>query len=237
MKLFTIGCSFTEGQGLKNHKIECYSHQLSEKLNLKYYNFGSSGASNDYIFRKIFELIENNTISKEDIIVIQWTHYNRKELPVIYKKRNWYHYAPNTYFPMWDKQISNDYLNVQPEYMGIELQSEMHELKDKNSKLLDTYSFNFLHNEYQKTTTKNYIKALYTYLEHFRYKHLHFFGWGDCVIDGIIENKSLLLKENFGEFTNTIGNEHPNKEGHLKWAEHLHQKLKENNYIKEIKYI
>jgi hypothetical protein len=231
MKLFTIGCSFTEGQGLQNHITECYSHQLSEKLNLQYYNFGSCGSSNDYIFRKIIELVDGKTIQPEDIIVIQWTHYNRKELPIIYKKRNWYHYAPNSYFPMWDKQMNDKHLSVQPEYVGIDLQSDLYELKDKNTKLLDTYSFNFLHNEYQKNTTKNYIKTLYTYLEHFGYKHLHFFGWKSCVINEIYENKPLFLKENFGEFTNTLGNDHPNKEGHLNWSEHLYQKLKEINYI------
>ena len=37
MKLITIGCSFTEGQGLKNHINECYSHQLAQKLKLEYY--------------------------------------------------------------------------------------------------------------------------------------------------------------------------------------------------------
>jgi hypothetical protein len=231
MKLITVGCSFTEGQGLEKHEIECYSNQLSEKLNLKYYNFGSSGASNDYVFRKVFELIENNIIEKEDIILIQWTNYIRKELPIIYKKRNWYHYAPNTYFPMWDKKINNNHLSVKPEYAEINLESEMYELKDKNTKIIDTYSFNFLHNSYQKNTTKNYINSLYTYLEHFGYKHLHFFGWKDCVIENIVENKDLFLKENFGEFTNTIGNDHPNKEGHLKWSEHLYQKIKEINYI------
>jgi hypothetical protein len=68
MKLFTIGCSFTEGQELKNMKMECYTHVLAEKLNLKYFNFGACGASNDYIFRKVFELINSNTLQSDDII-------------------------------------------------------------------------------------------------------------------------------------------------------------------------
>jgi hypothetical protein len=231
MKLFTIGCSFTEGQGLKNHITESYSHQLSEKLNLEYYNFGLCGASNDYIFRKIFELIEEDTITKDDIIVIQWTHYNRKELPIIHNNRKWYHNVPNSYWPNRDKKIYINFERVQYEYLKDDVHADMHELKKKNVKLLDTYNFNFLHDEYQITTTKNYIKGLYTYLQHFKYKHLHFFGWEKCVINEICENKSVFLQQNFGEFTNTNGKEHPNKEGHLKWAQHLYQKIKELNYI------
>jgi hypothetical protein len=233
MKLITIGCSFTEGQGLKNHINECYSNLLAEKLKLQYYNFGLCGASNDYVFRKILELIESNDITKEDIIVIQWTHYNRKELPIVYNDRNWYHYAPNTHFPMADKKLfkNNQNISVKNQYTNEDTHNDVYEIKNKNSKLLNSYTFNFLHDVYQKNTTKNYIKSLYTYLEHFGYKHLHFFGWKNCVIDSIIHNNPLFLQDNFGEFTNTIGNEHPDKEGHLNWSEHLYQKIKENNYI------
>jgi hypothetical protein len=231
MKLITIGCSFTEGQGLENDKIECYSNQLSEKLNLEYYNFGLIGASNDYIFRKVFELIESDIITSKDIILIQWTHYNRKELPLIHNGKNWYYYPPNTYIPMSDKKISKLHAAVQNEYIGIDLVDEMYMLKDAHEDLIKNYTYNFLHNEYQKNTTKNYINSLYTYLDHFGYNHLHFFGWKNCVISDITKNKFLFLEENFGELTNTIGNAHPNKEGHLQWAEHLYQKIKEINYI------
>jgi hypothetical protein len=234
MKLITVGCSFTEGQELKFQDFECYTNKLAEQLNLEYYNFGSSGASNDYIFRKVFELIETNIITKEDIIIIQWTNYNRKELPIVYEDKKWYYYPPNGHVPMWDKKLFNDITRVQNEYYGIDLQPKMYELKDKNMELLDLYTFNFLHDEYQKNTTKNYINSLYTYLEHFGYNHLHFFGWGDCVIDGIDKNKSTFLKENFGNFTNTGKNRHPNKTAHNKWAKFLNDKILEFKFINPI---
>jgi hypothetical protein len=231
MRLITIGCSFTEGQGLEFQSFECYTTKLSEKMGIKYYNFGLCGASNDYIFRKFFELIETNVITKEDIIIIQWTHYNRKELPIIYEDKKWYYYPPNGHIPTRDKRIYNEHLGVQHEYYNIDTQSEMYKLRDKNMKLLDSYTFNFLQDEYQKTTTKNYINSLYTYLEYMGYKHLHFFGWKNCIINGISENKPLFLKENFGEFANTIKNNHPNKEAHFNWSEHLYQKIKEFKFI------
>lgn len=239
MKLVTIGCSFTEGQGLSPHQIQCYTYQLAEKTNLEFYNFGLCGASNDYIFRKIFELINSNEITKEDIIIIQWTHYFRRELPIIYNDRKWYHYVPNSYNASQDKIIyykerynpNNLNFFVQNEHINQDTDGDFIEIEKVNEKRLNTYILNFLNEDYQKNTTINYINSLYTYLEHFGYKHLHFFGWPGCVISDVYQDKPLFLKENFGEFTNTIGNEHPDKEGHLIWAEYLYKKIKELNYI------
>lgn len=231
MKLITVGCSFTEGQGLKMQSFECYTTKLAEQLNLKFYNFGLCGASNDYIFRKVFELIETDVITKEDVIIIQWTHYNRKELPTVYQDKKWYHYPPNGYIATRDKKIYNEHFGVQHEYFTDDIQSHQNSLKSKNTKLLDLYTYTFLQNEYQQITTKNYINSLYAYLEYMGYNHLHFFGWKECIIDGVSEDKSLFLKETFGEFANIIGKEHPNKDGHEGWAKFLNQKILEFKFI------
>ncbi len=230
MKLFTIGCSFTEGQGLTYQMYESYTANLSKKINIPFYNYGLCSASNDYIFRKFFELIDGGKIKKEDIIILQWTHYDRKELPIIYQNKKWYHYPPSGYFPMWDKKLHKSN-TVQNEYIGIELQKELYELKDKNSKLMDLYTFNFLHEEYQKTTTKNYINSVYTYLEHFGYNHLHFFGWDECIVDEVYQNKSKFLLKTFGEYTNTPNGVHPDKQGHLDWSNYLYEEITKLNYI------
>jgi hypothetical protein len=229
MKLFTIGCSFTEGQDLQNHKTECYTHRLAEKLNLEYFNFGSCGASNDYIFRKVFELINSNTIHTEDILIIQWTHYSRKELPVIYNKKNWYHYIPNSLHAYQDKKITRQgkNLSVQNEHMNLKLHDDMVELESKNKKILEDYIVTFLHEDYQKNTTINYITALYAYLEYSHYKHIHFFGWNDCLLENVYGMGNNILQDSFAGYTDTYLNNHPNKEGHEKWANLLFEKIKE----------
>ena len=48
----------------------------------------------------------------------------------------------------------------------------------------------------------------------------------------IQQNIFYFLKETFGGYTNTPGNDHPNKEGHEIWANLLSNKLEELNYIK-----
>ncbi|MFN9897468.1 MAG: hypothetical protein ACK55Z_01470, partial [bacterium] len=64
------------------------------------------------------------------------------------------------------------------------------------------------------------------------YKHLHFFGWDNCMIsDNEISNYPNFLKETFGGYTKTTENEHPNKEGHEMWANFLSNKLQTLNYI------
>jgi hypothetical protein len=238
MKLFTIGCSFTEGQGLQKQASECYPHLLSKKLELQYFNFGATGMSNDYIFRKVFELINSNTLIKDDILIIQWTHYLRKELPVSHDKYQWYHVVPNSFHAYDDKVIierDDDSKSVQNMYIDGELSEsrliEKEELQSNNQPLLENYILHFLNETYQKNTTKNYINALYTYLEYFGYKHIHFFGWDACNIKSVFDNKSNFLKESFGAYTKTQGNEHPNKKAHSVWSDFLYKKILEFEYL------
>ena len=165
MKLFTIGCSFTEGQGLKYQGSECYTHQLAKKLKLEYFNFGACGASNDYIFRKIFELINDNTITKDDIILIQWTHYNRKELPFLYDDKMWYHYVPSSMHVYNDKKIISidKHSFVKDEYHNEDLDAQKLYIESQNKSFLQNYILKFLNEDYQKNNTINYINSLYTY--------------------------------------------------------------------------
>lgn len=239
MKIISIGCSFTEGQGLERQAFECYTTKLAEKLNLEFFNFGSVGSSNDYIFRKFFELVESNIITKNDIIIIQWTHYLRKELPILVNNKRWFHTIPNSYHANQDKKLIRRAMDtsVQSEYMLEDLHDVRLKIEKENKELLESCILKFLNEEYQKDTTKNYINSLYTYCEHFGYKHIHFFGWEQCVINAVFQNKTKFLKETFGEYTNTVKNAHPDKFGHLIWSNFLHDKLVEFNYHQQNKKI
>jgi hypothetical protein len=233
MKLFTIGCSFTEGQGLKKQAIECYSNVLANILKLEHYNFGAAGMSNDYIFRKIFELLNSKTITKDDIILIQWTHFLRKEIPFVNKNKKWFHTIPNSLHAYSDKVIikKGGLSSVQNEHVYENTDIERKFIESKNEKNLEDYSLKFLDEDYQLNTTINYINALYTYLEYFGYKHLHFFGWDKCIIESVFDNKPNFIKESFGGYTNTTNNHHPDKKGHKTWAEFLNEKLIEFKFI------
>jgi len=235
MKLYTFGCSFTEGQELENPVEECYSNKIANIINKKHFNFGSTGASNDYIFRKVFELINKHIISNDDIIVIQWTHYNRKELPIVHNNKNYYCYIPNSYNIYTDKEITRQAkeVSVKSSYTNENLKYEnFSEFEKQMEEPMKNFILNFLHEEYQINNTINYINSLYTYLEYYNYKHLHFFGWDECKLPKVFENGNKFLTETFGGYTNTNVYKHPNKLAHEKWAEFLYEKL--NKEYKEI---
>lgn len=226
MKLFTIGCSFSEGAGLDSD-TDRYSYILGNKLlNVTNYNLAMAGTSNDYIFRKVFEIIEND-FKKDDIFIIQWTHFIRVELMQKYNDINLYYNPPAKFESNFDKKMING--SVDFESKNIE-KSIVNNIDGKNLKHIKDYVANFLNEDYQYTKTKNYIKSLYSYLELNGYKHLHFFGWDSCIIDGISDN-SKFIKESFGGYTDTIGMEHPDKTAHFIWANLLYDKCKELKYI------
>ena len=237
MKLFTIGCSFTEGQGLKNQVYECYTHQLAENLKIEYFNFGGCGMSNDYIFRKVFELLNDNIITKEDIVVIQWTHYTRKELPVSYKDKMFYHSLPTSGWAYQDKSLitlnNTPEVSVKDQYFENNVDDIQEKITSENEKFLKIYNTKFLNENYQLNTTKNYINSLYAYLEYFNYKHLHFFGWDTCVIKSVFDNKPNFMKETFAGYTKTPFTEHPNKKSHKVWSEFLNKKIIELSFVNE----
>jgi hypothetical protein len=227
MKLFVIGCSFSEGSGLENANDK-YSYSLANRLQIQNYNLAISGTSNDYIFRKTFELLEN-VIHKDDIIIIQWTHFIRFELMQKYKNINLYCNPPANLEVNSDKILINDCVDF--ENKNIE-KSILNEIDKKNSKYIKEYIVNFLNEDYQYKKTKNYIKSLYSYLELNGYKHLHFFGWDDCIINEVLDNKKFINKS-FGGYTKTLGTEHPDKNAHDIWSNVLYNKLEELKYMQK----
>ncbi len=232
MKLFSFGCSFTEGQGLKKPEEKEYTKILAEKIGIKHYNYGGAGMSNDYVYRKIFETTQKQ-ISKEDIIIIQWTHYIRKELKFKYNNKNYYHILPYGYYPFRDKVYIKKYDGIKTEYtdyenISLDFGLEQKKIEEINKNFIDECNLKILDNDYQLETTLNYIKGLYSYLELNGYKHLHFFGWDECILP-IDYNK--ILKVSFGGYTHTIKPNHPNQNQHIIWADYLYDELKKLNYI------
>lgn len=238
MKLYSVGCSFTEGQGLENCQIENYTKLLSEKHKVDCYNFGNCGASNDYVFRKVFYIL-NEGFKKEDVLIIQWTNYIRTELPTTYDDRKWYFTIPNSLYPSSDKILKDVNFNGNFIKCVMNQNADYNKTDEATKKLLELHDNDFqrfigyfLDTEYQINKTKNYIKSLYAYLELNGYKHLHFFGWDNCIVsDNEIINYPNFLKETFGGYTKTTGSNHPNKEGHEMWANFLSNKLQTLNYI------
>jgi lysophospholipase L1-like esterase len=224
MELYAFGCSFTDGVGLHDNKSEAYPILLGKKLGLNVYNMGSAGQSNDYIFRNVFAHLKTH-IKKDDIVLVQWTHYIRKEIPIQYNNRNLYLVAPNCFNALQTGRADNLSKNCVGEYVNQNLEKDNEQIKLEYKDFYNDYILRALHEHYQIITTENYINALYTYLEHNGYKHIHFFGWDSCKEPfNFYYNK--ILEDTFGGYTNTLNNDHPDKIGHEKWANYLEEKIK-----------
>ena len=98
-RLFTFGCSYT--QWLWPTWADILATGFDE-----FQNWGLRGAGNRTIVERLSEFLLQNTLTKDDVIVVQWTDYHRYDLhsPRIHPESNWgcggnLHLNPHT--PKW----------------------------------------------------------------------------------------------------------------------------------------
>jgi hypothetical protein len=76
MRFFAFGCSFT-----KYHFptwADILGHEYQQQ-SAKYYNFGNSGAGNQYIITRIWEANALYNFNKDDTVAICWTNFFRED--------------------------------------------------------------------------------------------------------------------------------------------------------------
>lgn len=88
-KAYVIGCSHVSGSEIEGFGVtyitpfglaNSFAAQLATKLGYETVNLGFPGASNDYIFRKLYELGKDKTIGPNDIVFLHWTGDERIEI-------------------------------------------------------------------------------------------------------------------------------------------------------------
>ena len=80
-----VGCSFLAGSNInksdgKHDRTKRMSFLLAEELNCKEINLGRPGGSNERIFRKVHEWVENNTRYKQPLFIIGLTGITRTQI-------------------------------------------------------------------------------------------------------------------------------------------------------------
>lgn len=83
-KLVVAGCSVSDYTGVAKN----YGEILSELLNRDYLHLAAGAGSNDRLFRVLTTEIRNNQITSDDVVIIQYTNYNRKEFWSKHKLNN-----------------------------------------------------------------------------------------------------------------------------------------------------
>ena len=241
MKIWSTGCSWTYGTGLKFPSEETYdSHIMKYVTGIGYeqkYKFSDAGHSNQYIFRTAIEIAETMN-REEDVLLVQWSSPFRQELittdgcafyapfdflstKFLYGKKN------ELYSTLGPKSISKDEFD------------EIYGKKYKN--IVQQIGKQFMNEVYMELMSYNMQISLYHLLKSLGIKSLQFYGWEECKIKtkniwNIIPENENFLKESFQSVLNDnnfylIGNDHPNKEMHKLFSDFLLNKLKTLNYI------
>jgi hypothetical protein len=134
MKLICLGDSWTAGHGVEDDRkyndvafpekfIEKLREQnswprwVAEKLNMEFVNCGVCGYGNEYIFKDLKNVIDNNFIQKDDTIIIMFSYpyrYIKDKNDVVklfwqFEKvlKNHKHYYFNSFFPTFKEENFN----------------------------------------------------------------------------------------------------------------------------------
>lgn len=79
-RFFAFGCSFT------NWEYPTWADILGYELGVEFYNYGKSGAGNQYIFNTIMQADSFYNFNENDLIIVEWTSVAREDR---YKNQNW----------------------------------------------------------------------------------------------------------------------------------------------------
>lgn len=90
-KLLVAGCSVSD----YTHVDKVWGQYLAEKLDREYIHEGSGCGSNWRMWRKIFNHVNQNSISKDDIVIVQYTELIRREFWSPYQKQSRTLYGSN----------------------------------------------------------------------------------------------------------------------------------------------
>tara|TARA_R110002051_G_C8690699_1_gene492970 strand:- start:25 stop:741 length:717 start_codon:yes stop_codon:yes gene_type:complete len=230
--VYTTGCSYSDGTGLKNTEVEDgkvtyldkYSRFLSKKFNAIDVNEARGGESNQRIHRKTFNWIANNQDKlNETLFVIQLTYPVRNEIWSKYKDNNAEISEEDRHW--WGAQFGHDGYSAWD-----------HNERD-TSVDRDEINFNYVpHNKECSEISWRYVLGLQSYFESKNIKYIFFEG--DRNPDGFMDRDCNITKLiNFDYFyeepflysaENRLTEcNHPNEEVQIEWANKLYSFYKE----------
>ena len=228
--IYTNGCSYSDGTGLKDYTGDSsksrYSTFLSNKFNALEINESRGGESNQWIWRKTFEWIATNQDKLDKtLFVIQLTYPVRNEIWFKHKQNNGELSERDQNW--WGAQHGHD------GYTAWDYNQREHSV-DR-----DELNFDFIpDNEVLSGITCRYILGLQSFFKVNNIKYIFFEG--DPGDENLVQgNEGRINKESdiakfidfnyfYGEgFLQSAGNRrtpcnHPNEEVHIEWADKLY---------------
>ena len=145
----------------KDTKKYSFTKHLADKLNIPYHNLASPGASNDYVFTRLFGAL-NELHLKNSFVIVGLTDPQRHQIG----KRGFKYQDNNDSFWTWKKTFFKEFYSEEMRIREITMMLDLFDeyLKSKNSKLVVFNSFtnevkypkrNYFFNKFE--TWKDYI--------------------------------------------------------------------------------
>lgn len=225
-RLFTFGCSFTR------YGWTTWPMILSVDLNVPYWNYGSSGAGNQYMFNTLMQADSLYNFTEDDLVVICWTNVCREDRFV---EGDWLIpgnvFTQNVYDDKWVKQFCDPTGMALRDYATIKASDNFLESKKCQyqflsmldiTKVFDQYNYGW-NESIQSDEQKRLAEITKLFNPSLSKIRPSFY---DVLWDGKVENKMNQL---WKDFNSQFSDAHPSPIEHYRYLEvALNYKFKES---------
>ena len=217
--LWIFGCSHSTRIFLDDNQtkwVKPYSEYLSEQLYSNLQSLEQSACGNDFILNKFIENIDR--FNKGDIVIIQLTHFNRKNFYCSKQKDKVFGtYHTKGEASDWENPINKSWWNI-AEYLFPQTIIDIFELADKIEKIIGCKIYIFSYEDWNRYDID-------FYKEYFNSKQLIKFGDEQFTSLG---EYSLNYKLNTLAESGEKQDAHMSSESHKKVAELIYKYIKDN---------
>lgn len=229
-RLFAFGCSFTE------YYWPTWTEILSLDLDIPCYNYGKSGAGNQYISNMLVQADHFYKFNKDDLIIISWSSVCREDR---WKDRNWITpgniYTQGEYSQEWVKEWADPLGYLVRDLATISLTKNYLENRNCNWKMFSMCDLvvqldQQAHTAISADNIDSYNKLLEIYKKDIGVLMPSFFNilWNNDVY----KNKVLV---DFKKFDNKYSDGHPTPKEHLEYLQCIFPEHQfKNNTIKTV---
>lgn len=204
MILHTFGDSWTEGVGgnlkeeystedaeqrTKIRQKYCWPKYLSDFLNVPFINYGVGGCSNKIIFEAICNSIQNQSIKKDDFVVVLWSSSLRDDVPFFPSNNPWHFWG--------ERYKSKEHLY---QFIFTKSKTENKNYERLKKDFMDFYISNLYSDEYYNIVNQNYI----LYLQ-FMFKNLGIRYLFCDAFDLMVKENTLTTQKSFIDINHYFG--------------------------------
>lgn len=151
-RFFAFGCSFT------NFCFPTWADIIARELKVPYWNYGRSGAGNQYIFNMLMQADCHYQFNEDDLVIVEWTSIAREDRYLLSKQkwitpgniytksnsRDEYEFIDDTYIEKWSDPFHyalRDFATIKAAINFLEGKNTQHQ----QLKMIDLEIFDHFH--------------------------------------------------------------------------------------------